>query len=261
MVLVDSKDGAGADKDISGTLVSYIRRCGVNAEKDYMDEGDFAFEGNGPEGRILIGVERKTLRDLIHCIHDARYNDQRVRMKETYRVSFLAVEGMWRPHEDGCTMEGFNGGASWGYFRVRTSYSARIVDYSEIYRYLLSVSLTGVIVTLSRDLFHTAYNVCEIWRYFNKPWSDHDSMLQTRTLNIPSLEHRPSLTRLWAADIEGIGVKRSEEAERLFRTPIQLATSEEQDWLQLSGVGEATARNVLKQIHGEYVRPYKKRLL
>lgn len=241
MILVDAATG-------SKELLPLIKRAGVQAELTSLSYGDFCFEGHGPEGTLTVGVERKTLHDMMTCIDDARYSGhQRIGMKGMYDVSVLMVEGHWRPHEpQGFLMEGFNGGLSWGYFRARQQKAA----YSKLYRYLLSVSLSGVIVSHSRDQWQTAYNVCEMFHYFSKPWDKHTSLMEMHRLVLPTLNRKPSLVRKWAADLDGIGTKLSEFAERQFKKPIQLATADESEWLRVPGVGVKTAQQIYKEIHG-----------
>src|SRR5229473_7700773 len=107
MLLVDDRIG-------SVELIPYIKRNHIQAEKIRLEYGDVCMEGNGPKGKISIGVERKRLHDILACIDDGRYNQQRVGMREMYDVSFLLVEGIWKPHEDGTLYEGFNGGSIFG---------------------------------------------------------------------------------------------------------------------------------------------------
>lgn len=231
----------------SKELLPYITRIGVQAELSGLQFGDFAFEGKGPKGSILIGVERKTLHDMLHCIDDSRYSaHQRPGMLAMYQKSYLILEGYWKPHENGTLMEGFEGGTKWGACKYRSSH----VLYSKLYRYLLSVSLSGVIVIYSRDIYHTAYNICECFHYFQKPWDKHTSLIEVQKLAIPDLRKKPSLVRRWASDLEGVGVIHSLAAERLFRTPLQLAQSDEMDWLRIPGIGVPTAQKIIKEIHG-----------
>lgn len=232
----------------SKELLPYILKIGVQAELAGLQFGDFAFEGKGPKGNILIGIERKTLHDILHCIDDSRYSaHQRPGMLAMYQKSYLILEGNWKPHtENGTLMEGFNGGSSWGECRYRSSR----VMYAKLFRYLLSVALSGVIVIYSRDIIHTAYNVCEVFHYFQKPWNKHTSLIEVQKLAIPDLRGKPSLTRRWASDLEGVGVVHSMAAERYFRSPIKLAQSSEVDWLRLPGIGVGTAQHIIKEING-----------
>lgn len=241
MILVDRAVGS---KELRPLIVG----MGVMCDEASLGYGDAAMEGHGPDGTISIGVERKTLHDMLNCIDDARYaSHQRVGMAKMYSKSFLIIEGHWRPHDsEGFLMEGWAGGTSWGYCRYRSQRTM----YSKLYRYLISVALSGIIITYSRDLKHTAINICEIFHYFQKRWQDHTSLLEVQKLAIPSMNGKPTLVRRWASDLEGIGVKHSMDAERLFKTPIALAESDEREWLRVPGVGVKTAQSIIKEIHG-----------
>lgn len=241
MILVDSAVG-------SRELVSLIRSKGVLCDLTSLSFADAAFEGNGPDGPISIGVERKALHDMLHCIDDSRYSAHQLPgMAQMYTKSFLIVEGEWRPHDqDGTLMEGFRGGTSWGPCRYRT----QRVLYSKLYRYLVSVALSGVIITYSKTLNHTAQNIVELFHYFQKKWEDHRSLLEVQKLNIPTMNGKPSLVRRWASDLEGIGVVHSMEAEKHFKTANQLANADEEEWLRIPGVGVKTARSIVREIQG-----------
>lgn len=239
MILVDDRTG-------SVELLPYIKRNNVPTTKLRLDFGDFCMEGNGPKGKISIGVERKTLHDILHCIDDGRYNQQRIGMRETYDMSFLLIEGVWKPSEDGTLYEGFRGGSIFGPCKYRT----QRVNYSKLRRYLLSVSLSGVVVIYTRDILQTAYDLCEIYHYFQKRFEAHTSLLSLPELGLPDLRGKPSLCRRWAGELSDIGVKLSLEAERLFGGSAQrLANSSELDWMKIRGVGLETAKRIIKEIN------------
>lgn len=249
MIIVDSRSGSEPTKDFTAVdkLVSYIRNIGVPCDIGTLEYADIAFEGNAANGRVMIGIERKTIHDMLHSIDDSRYSaTQKVGMRQMYSVSYLMLEGTWRPHYPMGTLVQGDGTGWWP-----CKYRSQPVLYAKLYRYLLSVALSGVIITQSNNLWHTAYNCCEVYHYFQKPFDQHTSMLATQKLVIPDLTGHPSLVRRWAADVDGIGVKRSIEAAELFRTPIALANSSEADWLSLSGVGAQTASRIVKQILGK----------
>lgn len=241
MILIDRAVG-------SRELEPYIKRLNVPVEKSDLQFGDAAFEGRGPHGTISVGIERKALHDMLNCIDDARYaGHQRVGMKQMYDISVLMIEGHWKPHDgEGTLMEGYNGGVSWGYCKYRSQRTM----YHKLYRYLISVSLTGVIVSYSRDMTHTAFNIVEWFHYFQKSWAAHTSMREIQKVQIPTLNAKPTLARRWAHDLEGIGVKHSEAAERIFKTPIALANADESEWLKIPGVGVKSAQAIVREIWG-----------
>lgn len=238
MILVDSRIG-------SAEVAPYITRNRVPVEKVTLEYGDFAIEGNGKNGKINIGIERKTLHDCLHCIDDARYTaHQRPGMLGLYDQSFLIVEGCWKPHEDGTLMEGFKGGSFWG----QCKYRSNRVMYSKLRRFLFSVSLSGVVVIYSRDITQTAYDLCEMFHYFSKPWSAHKSLLETQTILLPSLTGKPSLVRKIAAQITDVGATLSMEAEKQFRNAYTLINADEIDWMRIPKIGVKTAQQIVREI-------------
>jgi ERCC4-type nuclease len=251
VILIDPRDGNDGQRRTANEFLSRLRARQIPASLERLAFGDFAFEGQGPEGSIGVGIERKTLHDMLTCIDDHRYTGhQRVGMAKMYQVSVLMLEGQWRPHDpDGYLMEGFgsNGSTRWG----SASHHRKPLSYSKLRRYLFSIALSGVIVIYTRDVAHSAADVAEVYHYFQKAWKDHTTLLEMPKLHLPSLTGTPSTTRQWAACLDGIGLKHSERAEKQFRTPLALATAEEQDWLKLPGIGVPTARKIVKQIKGE----------
>ncbi len=249
MILVDSRKG-------SAELAPYIKKIGVPCEVGTLNFGDFCIEGNGPRGKMLVGIERKTLGDMLSCIDDARYSGhQRPGMLQMYARSFLIIEGSWKPHDsNGLMMESRNG-QQWFF----SQQGKRRVMYSKLYRYLMSVSMSGVTVTYSNDMFHTAFNICEIFHWFQKKWEDHTSLIEKHKLvmvpegyniMVAGFREKPPLVQRWGAELSDIGPKLSADAATLFKTPYKLATSSEEDWLRLPRVGVVMARKIIKEIHG-----------
>lgn len=239
MIIVDAAVG-------SKELLPLIRGMGVMCDKAPLQYGDACFVGKGPEGDLAVGVERKTLHDMLSCIEDSRYTaHQRLGMKRLYNVSFLVIEGMWRPREDGQMMESRDG-CTWFVCRPH----GKPIMYRNLRRYLFSIMYSGVVVLYTRNIYHTAHDICELFHYHSKPWHKHTSLLEIQKLAIPQLTGKPKLVRKWAQDIDGIGSKFGEEAARLFKTPIRLANSEEKDWLKIPGIGVKTAQEIVKEIYG-----------
>jgi ERCC4-type nuclease len=239
LILIDSRTG-------SKELAPFVQRIGIPSQVTHLEYGDACFEGNGPDGRMAVGIERKALSDMLNCIDDARYAaHQRPGMLAMYQKSILMIEGVWKPDTATGYLMHCIKTLTWQHLQYRT----QMTRYSKLFRYLLTVQLAGTVVIQSRDLEHTAYNICECFQYFQKKWDDHTSLMEVQKLNMPSLTGTPSLVRRWASDLEGIGVKYSQEAERIFRKPWELASSNESDWLTIPGVGARTARSIIKQIH------------
>lgn len=249
MILVDTRSGS-ADRHGNYSqkeLMSFIQRAGVRAQLSPLEYGDACFEGNGPDGRMCIGVERKALSDILNCIDDSRYAaHQRPGMLAMYQKDILVIEGVWKPDiTSGYLMECV-ASLTWRPFRYRS----QMVRYSKLFRYLLTIQFAGTAVIVTRDIEHTAYNICECFHYFQKKWADHTSLMEVQKLNLPELRGKPSLVRRWANDLEGVGVKGSMAAEKIFPTPFDLASSDELSWMKVPGIGAKLARRIIKEIRG-----------
>lgn len=246
MILVDIPKGPRESPQYrnQAELKRLIRAQGILCDAVPLQYGDAAMEGNGPDGNITIGIERKGLHDMLNCIDDAHFaGKQRLGMKNLYNVSILMIEGYWGYRNDGLLMESRDG-VKWWSCRPH----GRPVMYSKLRRYVMSMAYSGVIVNYTKDLAHTAYDICEIFHYHEKKWDDHTSLREIHKLAIPQLMGRPSLTRQWASCIEGVGVKLSEDAERMFRKPHRLANSDELDWIRIPGISVAKAQDIVRQI-------------
>lgn len=246
MILIDPRAGSGK-ADRGGDLLPYIQHLKVKAQKETLPYGDAAFEGNGPRGKIAIGIERKQLSDVLNCVDDARFaGHQKIGLKQIYQFNILIVEGIWKPdNATGYLMECIST-LTWRPYRYRS----QMVRYSKLFRYLLSVQLSSTPVIITRDIEHTAFNIVEVYHYFQKKWDEHTSMLEVQRISIPDMNSKPTLTRRWATDLEGIGVKLSQDAERVFKRPIDLAQGDESDWLRIPGIGVAKAQAIVREIRG-----------
>lgn len=259
MILVDGAVG-------SRELLDLIRRQGIPCDVAHLPYADACFEGHGPHGLMGVGIERKRISDMLACIQDGRYaGHQRVGMSKLYQVSVLVIEGTWKPDpRTGLLLEAIrkpDGMVVWADRK-----SGRRVMYRTLRRYLFSVALSGVIILYTRDIAHTAFDITELYHYFQKSWGDHTSMQQTHRgyfwqqdgatrdlMALPTLAHKPSLVHRWAAELPGIGVSLSEDAERVFKTPRDLANSEVEDWQLIPRVGPVKAKAIVGQIRGQKV--------
>lgn len=261
MIYVDTKEKAqkrGPDK--GSFLIDEIRKCGLPCLPQALPFGDAAFSGHGPEGGCDIGVERKRVQDMLDCIESARLTGHQLPgMRDQYRFRFVMMEGFWRRDPgNGNLLEGHpkpNGGMYWSEARPGRR---RPVPYSTLRRYLFSLSLL-VPVLYTRDIGHTARDISELYAYFQKPWKEHRSGLQLPegydlggSLSIlPTLGGKPSLARRWAAELPGIGVTLSDAVARRMPRPFDIAMASDDEWLEVPGIGEKTARDIVREIMGE----------
>lgn len=233
-------------------LVSLINRFGgkfnprIQAEKGDLPFGDMAFDGFDTKGPISVGVERKRLHDMLACIDDNRYAaHQRIGMNNLFNETWLVIEGIWRPHDpEGWLMEGDNKG-SWWFCRP----AGRPVLYSKLRNYLFSVERAGTPVIHTRDMSHTAFDICQLYSYYQK--KSHTSHISKHRLNIPAFVEKPALVRRWAEELDGVGPKKAAQAAQIFKTPQALANSEAIEWRAIDGIGPNQAAAIVAQIEGK----------
>lgn len=248
MILVDTATG-------SRELQPLIARQGISCEVTPMKYADATFEGYGPGGLVGIGIERKKVREFLDCIKNGRYTGyQRVGMAKMYpRFCILMIEGLWKPdRRSGMLLHGIEDDKGGVFWTNKWGPGMDRVMYYTFRRYLFSVMLSGVYVLFTRDITHTAYEITELYHYFQKAWRDHTALLQMHNdfLSLPTLDKAPSVVRKWAFALDGIGTQYSEDAERLFQRPLDLANGDELDWMQIPGVGADTAQKIVRQIRG-----------
>lgn len=255
MIVVDKAVG-------SFELQTLIQRYGVPCEKVALDAADAAFEGHGPSGPTMIGVERKKVQEALDCVETGRLGGfQMMKMRKMYGFRFVIIEGQWKPWPaHGSLMQGHpkpDGTVWW----TEKGPRGKVESYAKLRRYLFSLTMAGAHVMYTHDILHTAYDICELYHWFQKPWDSHTSMQQVfsghygaapqELAMIPTITSRPSVTRLWALALEGIGQKMSADIERAFPSPRALANADESEWVRVPGIGLKTASNIVRQILGK----------
>lgn len=254
MILVDSRVG-------SRELLSALRKFGVDADIGGQLAGDFEFVGNGPDGPILCGFERKELQDLLNSMREKRLAGLQARpMIETYDRRHLIVEGLWRrgpetgmietPTYDHTTKK-----REWrpcrGQFR-----------FSEVARFLTSMrELGGFIVTRTSSQDETASYIAEEYNWWSKEWSDHKTH---QTIYAPEgtqpkynghkplsiWRKDPTLLELWLTQLPGIDSRAAEIATN-FTSAADMAMANKTRWTSIKGVGKETANKIVAAISAE----------
>ena len=90
MILLDDRTG-------SGELLPLFRPYDAPVELARLDFGDACWLGNGATGPELVGVERKTIHDLVSSMRSKRLSGYQLPgLLRTYDWVYLLVEGVWR---------------------------------------------------------------------------------------------------------------------------------------------------------------------
>lgn len=193
----------------SKELLQPLRATGIRAELTTLDSADFAFEGNGPDaGTWSIGVERKTLPDLVASLQSGRLQGlqtehgqggQLGRLRQTYDLAWVLVEGQWTADRQGRICQ-----------KRRQQLHPVPGNMTEdgLAKRLLSLQLLGgILIERTRDTQHTVHWLASLMRWWtDKEWSEHKTLETT---------HRPqglmpvSQFRQVAMTFPGVGLAAS----------------------------------------------------
>jgi ERCC4-type nuclease len=253
MILVDSRTG-------SKEFLQRLRSMGCDAELTTLDAGDFAFTGQGDPSWCaspFIGIERKTLQDLVNSMRTKRLaGQQHVRMSRIYDEAYLLVEGLWRRNRETGMLETRNGNA-WQAMKGR-------VGYSEVDSFLCSAeSIGGMKVCRTSDEYETAVCLVDRYRWWQKPWGDHQSFSTIYApepeVNEPHKGTKPrgmfmrreaTLGEKIAAQLPGVDTKARDVAAS-FVSVRAMMTANEKEWMNVPGIGKIGAKRIVSEIEGE----------
>lgn len=254
MVLIDYREGGGkGERKESEEMRDAIRARGVEAEVTTLEYGDYQFEGNGQHGKALIGFERKRVKDLLSCMTDDRFAAGQVPgLHREYDYWWLLLEGIYQENPDtGLLQE--PGGKDWRDVKVgSTFYYFRQLD-----NYLTSLDTQlGVRLKYSRSMRHTVSMIVNAYHYWQKPWESHRTAKVIYTPRQPTtgfISDPPSLCRMWAAQIPGVGWEKSALVEKAFdKNARTMANAGPDKWIEIKpGFGKVLSARIPKLIRGE----------
>jgi ERCC4-type nuclease len=215
----------------------------------HLEYGDAMIIGHGADGEVEIGVERKTIGDLVNSITTGRLSGHQLPgLLSTYYKVYLIVEGMWIGRGAGDELEVQGHRRMW----KELERGKRKFRASDIWAYLTTLEATGVVVRTTYDLVHTCQMIKYLAKWWGKEWGAHRGHDMLHKGGPPAAELRvgkPSMVRRVAAELPGIGWKRARSVESLFRTVEDLVVATEEELREIEGVGEITARAIYKSLH------------
>lgn len=241
MILVDDRVGARE-------LKSEIKKLGLRVETRRLEFGDFAFAGNGPRGEVMVGIERKTVSDLINSFNSGRLSTHQLPgMVQTYPYRWVFVEGYWRPGRDN-VIEVFK---LWsekptkdgrGMMMVGAWYPAVTqTAWSQLIGRTWNLEVEGACwVERTGTPRETAEVVGSLFRWWGKSWKDHRAHLGLEKGLTPDkiLFEKPSYPRLFAGIFPGVEWTRSKAAAKHFGTIRRMANARPEEWKKIQGFGD-----------------------
>ena len=238
MILVDSRVG-------SRELLSGIRALGADAETVPDLTADFSWDGSGPNGAALIGVERKTITDLLDSIRTKRLGGGQIgRAVDTYDYYYLIVEGPWRRAEGGMLEIG------WPWHQPKGSFR-----YAEVSHFLNRLRVFGgVHVWRTFDVDETIATLVDWHDEWQQSWDERcGKKVIYAPPPIPPREGKffqPEATPVqkWLYQLPGMGDKKTFDLAPHFRTPADIV--HRITWDDLPGIGGTGATKIKEWIHG-----------
>ncbi len=239
MILVDRRKGsAELDRHFRGRVLTDV------VELPY---GDFAFNSH-PDDCFMVGIERKTIGDLIDSFRSGRLADHQLSgMAEMYKYSFIVVEGIIRRSENGLLER-----------LVGREWTAMRCMWDEVQNRLLSFKLfRGVQVEFTSSERGTVDTVIRLYKYFTGKRLDqhhsHEGLQDHSVSNVFSLNpnYKPTLCRQMAALLPGVGNELSKHVAREFGSTYEMINAPEDSWYEIEGIGKKKAKNIYDAIRSK----------
>lgn len=259
-VLIDNREGSA---DLC-TIPPLDTVCRLTTLKS----GDAVFTGQHSTGDVTIGIEVKTIADLVSSSRSGRLQDvQLSAMIPNFHSSWLIYYGIYRPQERGPGILIYNEKRErWELLQIGRKGKWRVP-----YSYLQSITVE--MAELGVNIFHvsTKVDVAE-WIYktylwWQKPWDQHkfmqvflqDSSLATgldksrqrkRGRREDAKREDDGVLRVArvAAGLPGINFTRGVRAAKRFRSVRAMIMATEDEWKRISGIGDGIARTVCRAI-------------
>lgn len=256
LLYVDNRAG-------SKELFPLLCAKGLPAVLTRMDYADISFLGVGPEGDpVGIGVEVKTLRDVLSCIADGRFaGHQLPGLIQSYDQVWLLIAGLWRANAKTGMLEYRKRKGTW----EEASVGTRRFMARDLMTWLMTIEIKGGIRSVRvPDWGDAVVWLSALYGWWNsKGWDGHNSHLvfhdgsrhgtpykrdrasqMVMSLSDRALLNRPTLTRMIAAQLPNVGWTRSAPLAKRYRTVEELIGATPEELMEIEGIGPKIAQEI-----------------
>lgn len=250
MVIVDRRGGSSGEEGAKNRLKA-LRLRGVDADLDFLEFGDYAIAGNGPnDTTVMVGVELKTTRDIINSLRSGRLKGHQVPgLVEMYEGrAWLATEGIWREGRGG-DFEVYQG--SWQTY----SAGSRTIQMRDIETWILStVTFGGLMYWHSPLQSDTARFIADL----DHLWCDKDYDHHRKSYNViysqppdrVTFSEPSDFVKMITAPTNKIGWEKAHAIETHFEGDWdRLHAATAKDLQTIPGIGKTLATNIWKSLH------------
>jgi ERCC4-type nuclease len=238
-VLIDDRKG-------SKELQKYISSPSKLVRMGY---GDFAFQGNGPNGTVGIGIERKSIPDLISSIVSGRLTGhQLIGLVNSYDYVSIVADGPIKTNKDGHVLipKGKN---KW----VPVMLKDKPLSRSFLDNYLYSLFITTDIWShFTPSAKQTGLWIDSQYDWWQKKWTEHKAHLGFYVPKPPRpMFLKPSLVHRMIKEIDKVGWEKGLSISKNFRCMADIVLSDVNDLQKVPGVGKVLAQRILNSLWGE----------
>lgn len=191
--------------------------------------GDYIFIYEG----YTVGIERKSIRDLLNTISSDRFRPQMAGILTSYTIPYLLLEGSIAESKDGYIIA--DGSES----RFRASSLHGLLTYIQEQRIRLLISPSERI---------TPSRILGLYNYFLDP--NHADLTNTK---LGTLHYKvvPGMEMLMG--IPGVGWTSAKLLMEYFGSVSEVCNAEIDTLVKVKGVGPKTAQEIFKAFHNAYV--------
>lgn len=219
----------------------------IPAELTRMEFGDAMIIGNGPTSPLTVGVEVKSLSDLLQSANTGRLaGHQLPGMLSTYDVCTLLYYGVCRPGDHNELQ--VRRGKLWTNFRI----GSRIVPYSYLESFLLDIAATGVRLKHVYDAREAAKWLEVLHRWWSKKWSDHKGLRafdRSGDLSLmPGMNPDEERLAKVISALPGVGFERACAAAAVIDSIEDLCVTSVEEWESIPGIGKVVAKSIVTAI-------------
>lgn len=188
---------------------------------------------------LIVGIERKTIYELVTCIGDSRYTGHQLPgLFRTYPVVVFLVEGRWAADRYGTLVIEVEKGGFVPYHKLTGR--PRRVEADTILHFLWTQRLrAGVHVVEAANPAATAEMVRSLYTWGSaKAWASHQSHLglgidTLASFRDPLHKSKPSLVTLMLKELPGIGREYAISAGLKWGSMVEAITSSVEGWAEL----------------------------
>ncbi len=219
-----------------------------------LDYGDVSFEGNSAEGKIQIGIERKTWGDLINSFRSGRLvGHQIIGLFENYQKIYLICEGIIRENKKSGVIEEWRHG-KWKKVDYSESERARQrFAYQAVWKHLITLETKlGIEIRTTADLGETARMIEVLHEWWGEPWESHKSHVQHYVGNQTALlrPSKPSWPVQFAANLPcRVGWGKAAIIAKHFGRVREMNEASVAQWMEVDGIGKTLANQIWRALH------------